>query len=156
MTGPDPVIRDARPDDAPVLTSIVRQSGAYDGEYRAVVVTQLVDAAYLAANPTRVCVDGDGEILGFASLLLPGRGVPGEAELDFMFVSDASQRRGVGRRLIADLVERCRELGVNRVHIVSHPPAAAFYESVGAVPVGEIPPRGRVTWSRPLLRLDIE
>jgi hypothetical protein len=38
---------------------------------------------------------------------------------------------------------------------VSHPPSEGFYRSVGAERVGEIPPAGRVTWSRPHLRLDI-
>jgi hypothetical protein len=48
-----------------------------------------------------------------------------------------------------------RGLGIERIHIVSHPPAEEFYRSVGAVRVGEIPPAGRITWSRPLLRIDI-
>jgi GNAT superfamily N-acetyltransferase len=148
-------IRDAQAADAPALTQIVRDSGAYDGTYRVMVASQLIDTTYLAANPTRVCVDDEGEVVGFASLLLPGRGVEGEAELDFMFVADDRQGLGIGRALMADVVAVSRELGVERLHIVSHPPAEAFYRSVGAVRVGEIPPVGRITWSRPLLRLDI-
>src|SRR5687767_3292184 len=94
-------IRDAQPADAPVLTEIVRSSGSYDGTYRVMVASQVIDAAYLAANPTRVCVDGHGAIVGFTSLLVPGRGVAGEAELDFMFVADDRQGRGLGRALMA-------------------------------------------------------
>ncbi len=59
---------------------------------------------------------------------------------------------------MADIVAVSRGLGIERIQIVSHPPAEAFYRSVGAVGavhVGEIPPAGRITWSRPLLRLDI-
>ena len=123
--------------------------------YRVMVASQLVDATYLARNPTRVCVDDRGAIVGFASLLVPGRGVAGEAELDFMFVADSQQRRDVGRALMADVVALCTRLGVDRVHIVSHPPAEAFYRSVSAVRVGEVPAAGRITWSRPLLRLDV-
>jgi GNAT superfamily N-acetyltransferase len=148
-------IRDARAADAPVLTEIVRTSGAYDGTYRVMVAPLSIDAAYLAANPARVCVDGEGAIVGFASLLLPGRGIAGEAELDYMFVTDGQQGRGVGRALIADIIAVATGLGVTRIHIVSHPPSEGFYRSVGAQRVGEIPPAGRITWSRPHLRLDI-
>ena len=148
-------IRDAASADGPALTRMVRGSGAYDGEYRVMVAPQLVDDAYLAANPTRVCVDDQGTIVGFASLLVPGRGVAGEAELDFMFVADDQQGRGIGRALMDDVVAISREMGVERLHIVSHPPSEGFYRSVGAVRVGEIPPAGRITWSRPLMLLDL-
>jgi GNAT superfamily N-acetyltransferase len=149
-------IRDARAADAPVLTEIVRTSGAYDGPYRVMVAPLSIDADYVATNPTRVCVDGDDDaIVGFASLLLPGRGVTGEAELDYMFVADGQQGRGIGRALIADIVAVATGLGVERIHIVSHPPSEGFYRSVGAQWVGEIPPAGRITWSRPHLRLNI-
>jgi GNAT superfamily N-acetyltransferase len=150
-----PRIRDARSTDGPALTRMVRDSGAYDGEYRVMVAPQLIDDGYLAANPTRVCVDDQGTIVGFASLLVPGRGVAGEAELDFMFVADDQQGRGIGRALMDDVVAVSRELGVGRLHIVSHPPSEGFYRSVGAERVGEIAPGGRISWSRPLLRLDI-
>ena len=148
-------IRDAQPADAPALTQIVRSSGAYDGTYRVMVASQLIDPTYLARNPTRVCVDDRDAIVGFASLLVPGRGVAGEAELDFMFVADDRQGSGIGRALMTDIVAVSRRLGIERIHVVSHPPAEAFYRSVGAARVGEIPPAGRITWSRPLLRLDI-
>ncbi len=148
-------IRDAWSTDGPVLTRMVRGSGAYDGEYRVMVAPLLIDDAYLAANPTRVCVDDKGTIAGFASLLVPGRGVAGEAELDYMFVADDQQGRGIGRFLFADIVAISREMGVGRIHIVSHPPSEGFYLSVGARRVGEIPPAGRVTWIRPYLHLDV-
>jgi GNAT superfamily N-acetyltransferase len=148
-------IRDAQAADGPALTRLVRSSGAYDGPYRVMVASQRIDAAYLAANPTRVSVDDREEIVGFASLLVPGRGVAGEAELDFMFVADDRQGRGIGRVLMADAVAAGRRMGIGRIHIVSHPPAEPFYRSVGAERVGEVPPAGRITWSRPLLRIDI-
>jgi len=148
-------IRDAQAADAPRLTEIVRGSHAYDGAYRVMVAPLSIDAAYVAANPTRVCTDDRGAVVGFASLLLPGRGTAGEAELDYMFVTDGQQGRGIGRALMADAVAVATGLGVARIHIVSHPPSEGFYLSVGARRVGEIPPVGRITWSRPHLRLDI-
>jgi GNAT superfamily N-acetyltransferase len=148
-------IRDAHPADAPVLTRIVRSSGAYSGPYRALVAPLTINENYLATNPTRTCVDDRGLVAGFASLLLPGRGTDGEAELDFLFVADDQQGRGIGRALMTDITARALRLGARCIHIVSHPPAEPFYRSLGALRVGEVPPSGRVTWSRPLLRLDI-
>ncbi|WP_232661985.1 GNAT family N-acetyltransferase [Pseudonocardia sp. TRM90224] len=154
-TGDEFEIRDAQPHDGPELTALVRESAAYTGEYQAMVARQVVDEAYMAANPTRVCVDGE-TIVGFASLLVPGRGVAGEAELDFMFVANDQQRRGIGRILMDDVVALARRTGIRRIHIVSHPPSESFYRAVGAVPAGEIPPSGGTTWARPLLLLDFE
>jgi GNAT superfamily N-acetyltransferase len=148
-------LRDARPVDCPALTTIVRTSSAYAGPYRVMVAPLAIDVAYLAANPTRVCADDQDVAVGFASLLLPGRGDAGEAGLDYMFVDDRWQRRGIGRALLADVVAIGERLGVRRIHIVSHPPAEPFYLSVGAVHVGEVAPAGRITWTRPLLRLDM-
>ena len=105
-------VRDAQSADAPALTQIVRSSGAYDGTHRVMVASQLIDPTYLARNPTRVCVDDRDAIVGFASLLVPGRGVAGEAELDYMFVADDRQGRGVGRALMARQVPSARHLAV--------------------------------------------
>lgn len=93
--------------------------------------------------------------MGFASLLVPGRGAAGEAEFDFMFVADDRQGRGIDRDLMVDIASVSWHLDIRRIHIVAHPPAEPFYRAVGAVPVGEVPPTGRITWSRPLLRLDV-
>lgn len=151
----EPTIRDAQAGDGPELTELVRRSSAYDGPYRTMVEHQVVDAAYVAANPTRVLVADGRTVAGFASLLVPGRGGPGEAELDFMFVADGQQGRGFGRLLMADIASVARRLGIRRIHIVSHPPAEAFYRAAGARPVGVLPPSGRITWSRPILTHDL-
>src|SRR5918998_2962336 len=132
-------IRHAQPADAPELTRIVRTSGAYAGPYRVMVAPLTIDKTYLATNPVRVCVDDQGRVAGFASLLLPGRGVDGEAELDFLFVTDDQQGRGIGRALMADITVVALRLGARCIHIVSHPPAEPFYRSLGALRVGEVP-----------------
>ena len=104
MTAPvPPVLREARPDDAPRLTELVRTSQAYGGAYRTMVMRQTIDHGYLQRARTRVGTDG-GRIIGFYSLtandwLDDARSV----ELDFMFVSDAQQGRGTGRLLFEDM-----------------------------------------------------
>lgn len=155
MEHPPITIRDAADDDAPLLTALVRGSAAYDGVYRTMVERQTIGAAYIAANPVRVAEDADDRVLGFYSLLVPGRGEPGEAELDFMFVANDEQGRGVGRALIDDMLRLATTSRIRRIHVVSHPPAARFYRAVGAVPVGDVAPAGAVTWTRPLLVFEV-
>ncbi|HXV94178.1 MAG TPA: GNAT family N-acetyltransferase [Pseudonocardia sp.] len=154
-SGSSPVtIRDAVAGDGPALTTLVRTSRAYDGRYRVLVAGQTIDDAYVRAHPVRVAAHGARPV-GFASLLVPGRGGAGDAELDFMFVADGEQGTGLGRLLSEDLRRHAAERGIRRIHIVAHPPAEAFYRRIGATRVGAVPPSGRVTWSRPLLVLPV-
>ncbi|GAA0949065.1 GNAT family N-acetyltransferase [Kribbella koreensis] len=140
--------------DGPVLTQLTRTSAAYGGDYRAVIVEQTIDAAYLADNPARVAEDDRG-VAGFYTLLIPGLGGPGEGELDYLFVADDRQGSGIGRMLMDDLRTEAAALGLRRIHIVSHPPAEGFYLAMGATRVGLLPPRGRVSWARPRLLLEL-
>lgn len=90
-----------------------------------------------------------GELAGFYSLVVD------PPELDLMFVADAYQGRGVGRMLFLHMTDTARELGIDHVKIVSHPPAEEFYRRMGARPVGVSPPKGRVSWARPTLDLKL-
>ncbi|TDD42914.1 GNAT family N-acetyltransferase [Saccharopolyspora elongata] len=148
-------IEDATVADTERLTRIVRTSSAYDGHYRVMVADLGIDAEYLAAHLVRVARDEAGRPLGFYTVIVPGRGGAGEGELDFMFVDDAAQGRGVGRMLIDDARAHARARGLRRVHVVSHPPSEGFYLSVGAQRVGTVPAEGAITWSRPHLVLEL-
>ncbi|GGX71903.1 GNAT family N-acetyltransferase [Streptomyces hiroshimensis] len=141
------IIRRATAADAGRLTELVRGSGAYRGGYAAMVEDYEVTAEYIAAHDVFAAEGDDGTLLGFYALLL---GPP--AELDLMFVADAAQGRGVGRRLAAHMKDRARSAGLSRVRVVSHPPSEGFYRSVGAVRVGTVPATlPGVTWERPEL-----
>jgi GNAT superfamily N-acetyltransferase len=45
-------------------------------------------------------------------------------------------RRGVGRRLVEDLVARARERGIGAITVTANPHAMDFYTAVGFVPDG--------------------
>ncbi|WP_116948485.1 GNAT family N-acetyltransferase [Jiangella endophytica] len=137
------------------LTTMVRTSAAYTGEYRVMVANQTIDAAYIGRHLTRVAHGPDGELLGFVTLQVPGRGGPGEGEVDFMFVAEDAQGRGIGRLLIDHLRAEAATLGLRRLHVVSHPPSAGFYRSCGFRDVGVIAPHGRIGWSRPHLIMEL-
>ncbi|NUS37935.1 MAG: GNAT family N-acetyltransferase [Lysobacter sp.] len=150
-TDPTVHIRRAVGADADALTALTQRSRAYEGRYRAILEGYAITAAQVARDACHAAFDEDGGLLGYYSLVHDR--VAGDAELDLLFVDDAAQGRGVGALLFAHMRKTARALGAHRVRIVSHPPAEPFYLRMGAVRVGEQPPRGRVAWARPLLEL---
>lgn len=143
----DFVIRRATAADLPAINALIQASSTYHGEYRPMLATYAVSAAQVERDQMYVAED-DSELIGLYSLAL------GEApELDLMFVADHLHGSGLGRALIAHLKETARQLGVPEIKIVSHPPSVGFYKRVGAVEIGVKPPAGRVTWTRPILKL---
>ena len=76
----------------------------------------------------------DGHAIGFSLT----RTVADESELLLLGVLPDHHRRGVGRRLLDDFLERARNEGVARVHreVRDGNPAVAMYHSAGFSPVG--------------------
>jgi ribosomal-protein-alanine N-acetyltransferase len=66
------------------------------------------------------------------------RSVADESELLLIAVLPAHHRRGVGRRLLDDFVERCRNDGIKRVHLEVRDgnPAVEMYRTAGFEAVG--------------------
>lgn len=77
---------------------------------------------------------GSDETVGFSLF----RSVADEAELLLLAVAPTHHRRGVGRRLLVDFLERARNDGIARVHLEVRDgnPAVAMYRSAGFSPVG--------------------
>ncbi|MER7013636.1 GNAT family N-acetyltransferase [Saccharopolyspora sp. NPDC000359] len=148
-------VEDATTADCAELTRIVRTSSAYEGRYQAMVAEPGLDADYLTAHLVRVAREDGGRVLGFHTVLVPGRGTDGEGEVDFLFVDDAAQGLGLGRLLLTDACAQARARGLRRLHVVSHPPSEGFYLAMGARRVGVVPPEGEITWSRPHLAFDL-
>jgi GNAT superfamily N-acetyltransferase len=83
---------------------------------------------------TRVATVDDGRVVGFATTLLTGDVL----ELEDLFVDPDWMRRGVGRRLVLDLLALAQEQGIRRVEVTANPQAASFYGKVGFVVGGEV------------------
>ena len=130
-------IRTAVSADLPALRRVFRRSSlSNDGDRELMLAhPELIgptDAA-VAQGRTRVAVAADGAILGFAT----GRRLEGGAlELEDLFVDPDWMRRGVGRRLVADVVVAAKRQGIGRIEVTANPHADAFYRSVGFVHVG--------------------
>ena len=72
----------------------------------------------------------DGELLGWAGVLVIGP----DAEIMTVGVVPAARRQGIGRRLVADLLDHARERGAKQVFLevrVDNAAALALYESEG-------------------------
>lgn len=72
----------------------------------------------------------DGALVGYAGLWYDGF----DAQVMTLAVDGAHQNRGLGRRLLLELVERARGLGAAQVLLevrVDNEPAIHLYESVG-------------------------
>ncbi|WP_329125797.1 GNAT family N-acetyltransferase [Streptomyces sp. NBC_01465] len=139
-------IRRATARDAKRLTRLVRTSGAYREPYASMVAGYRIGSDYIEIHEVYVAVGEDGQVLGFYALLLEA------AELDLMFVADSAQGLGIGRQLVEHMVSQAYAAGLDRVRVVSHPPAEGFYRSVGAERVGTVPASPpAVAWDRPEL-----
>ncbi|NEB78861.1 GNAT family N-acetyltransferase [Streptomyces sp. SID14478] len=145
--GPAVTVRRATARDAKRLTRLVRGSRAYEAPYAAMVAGYRVGPDYIEAHRVFAAVaTADDRVLGFYSLVLA------PPELDLMFVANDAQGLGIGRLLVAHMREQARAAGLDRVLVVSHPPAEGFYRSMGAVRTGTVPARPpAVAWDRPEL-----
>jgi GNAT superfamily N-acetyltransferase len=146
----DATIRRASACDAEALTELMHSSSAYRGEYARILENYAVTADQIERDLI-FAVEAESGLLGFYSLTLIG-----EPELDLMFVADAMRGTGLGRLLFEHMRAQAADRGIERVRIVSHPPATGFYEAMGSVHAGVSPPSGKASWSRPILCLPIE
>ena len=132
-------VRTASLDDLPVLRDLYRRSSLSNPEDAEALLARpellvLADAG-VRSGWTRLAVDGGGGVLGFATAVPVDDGT---LELDDLFVDPVAMGRGVGRLLVADVVERARREGVGRVVVTGNRRAVPFYERVGFVAVGEV------------------
>jgi predicted N-acetyltransferase YhbS len=122
------VIRTATPADADALRALHRRSSYIWEEDHAQLDAHPdlfgVDPAALAAGHTRVAVDDEGAIIGFAT-------VTDACELEDLFVEPELMRRGIGGELVADAVARAEAAGHTRMTVVAATRTLAFYERAG-------------------------
>jgi len=92
-------------------------------------------AAHDGAHPATVAVDEAGEVVGFGSLS-PWRSRPAynTSVEDSVYVCDDQRGRGVGRLLLADLVERATAHGFHAVFariVGGHEASIALHAALG-------------------------
>jgi GNAT superfamily N-acetyltransferase len=134
-------VRDAVPADVASLQEVFRRSSLSNEDDRANLLAHPETLEFaseaVAELRTRVATDGDGQVVGFVTVAHSA----GFVELEDLFVDPDWMRRGVGRRLVLDVVDRARRAGVGRVEVTANQHALAFYEDAGFVFLHEVETR---------------
>ncbi len=123
--------RSARVSEIPLLLDIQRRASeiwaAYRDDLAAHPEVITLPAAQVTRGNVRVITDVSDRPLGFSAVMNLGDSV----ELDGLFVAPEHMRRGLGGRLIADVVNRARQAGARRIEVTANPGAVPFYERQG-------------------------
>lgn len=138
------MIRDATPDDVPVLHAMIRELAAYEKEPEQARATEEQLREALGERPAVFAhvAEADGEPVGFALWFLnfsTWRGVHG-IYLEDLYVRPHARGGGHGRALLTELARICVARGYERLEwavLNWNAPSIGFYESLGARPQDE-------------------
>ncbi|MFH9130882.1 GNAT family N-acetyltransferase [Streptomyces griseoaurantiacus] len=139
------MIRDATPDDVPVLHAMIRELAAYEKEpEQARATEEQLREALFGERPAVFAhvAEADGEPVGFALWFLnfsTWRGVHG-IYLEDLYVRPHARGGGHGRALLTELARICVARGYERLEwavLNWNAPSIGFYESLGARPQDE-------------------
>jgi GNAT superfamily N-acetyltransferase len=135
-------IRDAELDEISALESLKRRSRSVweadrSGPALSADVAELPVEA-IRERRVRVAADGEGRPVG-VSVVRANRG--GVCRLEGLFVDPDSVRQGVGRLLVADVLERATRRRANSVEVIADPRAQGFYRRLGFRRAGEVTTR---------------
>jgi GNAT superfamily N-acetyltransferase len=133
-------IRPARPDEACLVLSLIRELADYEKLADKVDATEaMVEAALFGPGSTTRCdiAEWDGEVAGQAIWFTHFSTFRGRSGLylEDLYVRPAFRGRGIGRALLARLARECRVRGWPRMEWVVldwNQPAIDFYRSLGA------------------------
>lgn len=126
-------VRSAADDDLEAVQALHRRAFGGDGEATLVAKLHAADAALVSI----VAVDRTG-IVGhvlFSPVTVAGTPAPLMAGLAPMAVTPLRQRSGVGSRLAAEGLVRCRERGVAAVVVLGH---SDYYPRFGFRPAAQL------------------
>lgn len=139
------VIRRARPDEAGLVLSLVRELAEYEKLLHEVEATeQMIADALFAANPRLFCdiAEWNSEAAGFAVWFINFSTFSGRSGiyLEDLFVRPARRGKGIGKALLSHLAKECVANGWSRLQwavLDWNTPSIEFYKSLGAVLLDE-------------------
>jgi len=139
------VIRRARPDEAGLVLSLVRELAEYERLLHEVEATeQMIADALFASHPRLFCdiAEWNGEVAGFAVWFLNFSTFSGRSglHLEDLYVRPALRGKGIGKALMSYLAKECVANGWSRLQwsvLDWNAPSIAFYKSLGAVMLDE-------------------
>ncbi len=138
-------IRRARPDEAGLVLSLVRELAEYEKLSHEVEASEAdIDAALFGSHPRLFCeiAEWEGEPVGFAVWFINFSTFSGRSGiyLEDLFVRPAQRGKGIGKALLAHLAKQCVDNGWSRLQwsvLDWNTPSLDFYRSLGAVPMSE-------------------
>ena len=138
-------IRRARPDEAGLVLSLVRELAEYEKLLHEFEATEaMIGAALFAEDPRLFCeiAEWNGEPAGFAVWFVNFSTFSGRSGiyLEDLFVRPAQRDKGIGKALLAHLARHCVANGWSRLQwsvLDWNTPSIEFYKSLGAVLMDE-------------------
>ena len=133
-------IRRARPDEAGLVLSLVRELAVYEKLLHEVEATEAdIAEALFGANPRLFCdiAEWNGEVAGFAVWFVNYSTFAGRhgIYLEDLFVRPALRGNGIGKALLMHLAKTCVANGWSRLQwavLDWNAPSIEFYKSLGA------------------------
>jgi GNAT superfamily N-acetyltransferase len=134
------LIRRARPDEAGLVLSLVRELADYEKLLHEVEATEaMIGAALFGDNPRLFCdiAEWNGEVAGFAVWFINFSTFSGRSGLylEDLFVRPAQRGKGIGKALLSHLAKECVANGWSRLQwavLDWNTPSIEFYRSLGA------------------------
>ena len=134
------LIRRARPGEAGLVLSLVRELAGYEKLLHEVAATEAdIDAALFGANPRLFCdiAEWNGEVAGFAVWFINFSTFSGRSGifLEDLFVHPVQRGKGIGKALLSHLAKECVANGWSRLQwavLDWNTPSIEFYKSLGA------------------------
>jgi diamine N-acetyltransferase len=134
------IIRRARPDEAGLVLSLVRELAEYEKLSHEVEATETMIADALFGENARLFCDiaeWNGEVAGFAVWFINFSTFSGRSGiyLEDLFVRPALGGRGIGKALLSHLAKECVANGWSRLQwsvLDWNTPSIEFYKSLGA------------------------
>lgn len=138
-------IRRARPDEAGLVLSLVRELAEYEKLLHEVKATEAdIAEALFADHPGLFCeiAEWNGEVAGFAVWFINFSTFSGRSGiyLEDLYVRPAQRGKGIGKALLVHLAKQCVDNGWSRLQwsvLDWNTPSIEFYQSLGAVLMDE-------------------
>jgi GNAT superfamily N-acetyltransferase len=139
------IIRRARPDEAGLVLSLVRELAEYEKLLHEVEATEaMIGEALFGSNVRLYCdiAEWNGDVAGFAVWFNNFSTFSGRSGiyLEDLFVRPAQRGKGIGKALLSHLARECVANGWSRVQwavLDWNAPSIEFYKSLGAVLMDE-------------------
>jgi len=139
------IVRRARPDEAGLVLSLVRELAEYEKLLHEVEATEAdIGAALFGSHPRLFCeiAEWQGEPAGFAVWFINFSTFSGRSGiyLEDLFVRPAHRGKGIGKALLAHLARECMANGWSGLQwavLDWNTPSIEFYQSLGAVLMDE-------------------